>query len=281
MSSVTGMIPSHLMKSETDAPDKRVMGKDDFLKLLMAQLRQQDPLNPLKHEEFATQLAQFSSLEKLTTIDKGIESLHESQGSESRGQALSMIGREIEASGREVHLQEGQPLSLNIGGDENAHPVKASIFDRQGTLVREFDLSRRQADQTELSWDGKDQEGTALSSGSYNFRVFGVDAKGVSKELNTGISGKVVGVDMQGKDPILVVETATGKARVGFDKVSSVSLEGGKTPPSNTKSIPIQQPVKSVEPALRAATNPIPQETTLEAEPREIHGMNVVGRYLK
>ncbi|NBT59135.1 hypothetical protein EBT16_10165 [bacterium] len=85
MNELTAALPSKL----TEIPQERIkpknsLGKDDFLKLLMAQLNNQDPLKPMEHQEFSAQLAQFGSLEQLQNIHKGIESLQGGMGNESK-----------------------------------------------------------------------------------------------------------------------------------------------------------------------------------------------------
>ena len=90
MNEVTASIPAHLMADprEQQPKAKNALGKDDFLKLLMAQLQNQDPLKPMDHQEFVAQLAQFGSLEQLTNIQKGIEGLHSGIGDEAKLSAL-------------------------------------------------------------------------------------------------------------------------------------------------------------------------------------------------
>ena len=109
MNELTGAIPAHLMAMPEPAERKEGMGKDDFMKLLMTQLQNQDPLNPMDHQEFATQLSQFASLEKLTQIGGGIEKLQGGMGEEAKLQALGMIGKQVKAGSSELTLTESKP----------------------------------------------------------------------------------------------------------------------------------------------------------------------------
>lgn len=273
MNSLSAPIPAHLMREQEIIQPKNKMEKDDFLKLLMAQLNQQDPLNPLKHEEFASQLAQFTTLEKLTAIDGGIEKLHKGLGSEDRLQAMSMIGREIKATGRSVQLLQGNDVNLSFSAEDGARPVKARVYSMQGQLVREIDLLDGKVNGSDIRWDGKDQDGKQLPSGEYSFRIHAVGADGKATELGSELSGTVVGVEIEGKDPILLVKTSTGKSRVRLDKVSSVSVGGEKTTSS-----PTNIPVPEID--NRAKVNPQPKEAGIDLDSsRGFPLSSIVGRY--
>lgn len=228
MDALSAAIPSHLMADPSkDLPKaKNAMGKEDFMKLLMTQLQNQDPLKPMEHQEFAAQLAQFGSLEQLTNIQKGIEGVHSGIGEGAKLSALSLIGKKVQAIGNQLDLLEGQEVSMKYGTKEGVMPIKAAIYTEGGKLVREIDIAR--AEGTEVKWDGKDQEGRSLPSGKYTFRVQGVDKSGQAQELGTELSGRVTGVELEGKNPILVVETSSGKTRLDLARVNQVSSDTEK-----------------------------------------------------
>ncbi|MFM8315137.1 MAG: flagellar hook assembly protein FlgD [Deltaproteobacteria bacterium] len=248
MDALSGAIPSHLMADPSkDLPkSKNAMGKEDFMKLLMTQLQNQDPLKPMEHQEFAAQLAQFGSLEQLTNIQKGIEGLHSGIGEGSKLSALSLIGKKVQAAGNSLDLVEGQEIAMKYTSKEGVMPLRAAIYTEGGKLVREIDIAR--AEGTEVKWDGKDQEGKSLPSGKYTFRVQGVDKSGQAQELGTELSGRVTGVEMEGKNPILVVETTTGKTRLELGRVSQVSAEPEKSAEKSAK--PGAAPASQTPPAV-------------------------------
>lgn len=229
MNELNAAIPSRL----TDIPQERVkakntLGKDDFLKLLMAQLNNQDPLKPMEHQEFSAQLAQFGSLEQLQNIHKGIESLQGGMGNEAKLSALGMIGKSVSANGNEVELMEGQPVNLSFSSKEGVTPIKAQIYSNGGKLVRELDINPKTA-QAGISWDGKDQEGSNMPSGKYTFRVQGVNPNGQAEELGAKLSGRVTAVEMNGNQPVLIVQTSSGQAKLDLAKVTSVGEQAAAT----------------------------------------------------
>lgn len=225
MDALTSALPSRL----TEVPQERIkskntLGKDDFLKLLMAQLNNQDPLKPMEHQEFSAQLAQFGSLEQLQNIHKGIESLQGGMGSESKLSALGMIGKQVVANGNEVNLMEGQAVTLSFTSKEGVSPMKVQIYSGAGKVVRDLDVDPR-SPSSGINWDGKDQDGKNLPSGKYTFRVHGVNSSGQAEELGAELSGRVTAVEMNGNNPVLVVKTKSGTSKLDITKVSTVTQE--------------------------------------------------------
>lgn len=267
MNEVTAALPNKL----TELPQERIkpknaLGKDDFLKLLMAQLNNQDPLKPMEHQEFSAQLAQFGSLEQLQNIHKGIESLQGGMGNEAKLSALGMIGKTVKATGNEVQLMEGQPVNLTFNTKDGINPIKAQIYSEAGKIVREMDIDSRNS-ANGISWDGKDQEGKGLPSGKYTFRVHGVNSSGQAEELGATLSGRVTAVEMNGNNPVLVVQTSSGSSKIDLAKVSAVSQDNQSVPQETSK------PAKPTETSAPKApiSVPVPSvpKVEMEAEDKE------------
>ncbi|MFM8269324.1 MAG: flagellar hook assembly protein FlgD [Pseudomonadota bacterium] len=275
MNELNAALPSKL----TDIPQERVkakntLGKDDFLKLLMAQLNNQDPLKPMEHQEFSAQLAQFGSLEQLQNIHKGIENLQGGMGNESKLSALGMIGKTITANGNEVDLMEGQSVNLSFSKKDGVTPVKAQIYSDQGKLVRELEMNAK-ASEAGLTWDGKDQEGQGLPSGKYTFRVQGVNPSGQAEELGAKLSGRVTAVEMNGNNPILVVQTSSGTAKLELAKVNSVAQEASvPVAKEQTVKSPVKEPAiipNAMVPEMKVSDQALPEaEAQTEAEGPEL-----------
>jgi Flagellar hook capping protein len=122
-----------------------VLGKDAFLKLLVTQLQNQDPLNPLDDKEFIAQLAQFSSLEQMTNISSGITSLTEKTGQQDMLSAVNYIGKEVTAEGSEMTKGENYvtPVYFTLSGA--ASQVYANVYDANNNLVRTEKFTSMQA----------------------------------------------------------------------------------------------------------------------------------------
>lgn len=261
-------LPSHLTDiPEGPARDKNKIGKDDFMKLLLTQLQNQDPLKPMEHQEFSAQLAQFSSLEQLTNIGKGIDKLHGGMGEEQKLQALNMIGRRVSATGNEVSLVEGNPVSIRYTLPENVTATKAVIYDSGGKTVRELQLTGKESG-AQIQWDGRSQEGVNLPSGKYTFRVAGVGPNGVPHEAGAELSGVVTGVELEGKDAVLVVRNGNAQSRIELSKVRQVALDAA---PQAQQAAPVAPPKL---PVMKAAAPAVENDAEIE-EPSEVEAPEV------
>jgi flagellar basal-body rod modification protein FlgD len=170
----------------------KTLGKEEFLKLFVTQLKAQDPLNPMDSTGFTSQLAQFSSLEQLTNISSGITNLMSFQSSLQNTMTTSLIGKKVKVDGNVVNLN-GQ-ADLRYGLAANAAKVSVSIFDMNGTLVRQQDIAGQTGGERVYTWDGRNQNGAAAPAGQYLFRVDAVDSAGQSITASPLAYGTVTGV---------------------------------------------------------------------------------------
>ncbi|MCB0417422.1 MAG: hypothetical protein H6617_04395 [Bdellovibrionaceae bacterium] len=216
--------PSHLMwEEQQQVKGDNILGKDDFMKLLLTQLQNQDPMNPMEHEQFAAQLAQFGSLEKLSGIEEGIKKVNSGFSDEQKLQALGMIGKEVKASGSSLDLKKGSSVSFSPALPDNAQAVRAMIYSPTGSLVRTIDLNNHDAGGA-IHWDGKNDRDQEMPAGAYRFQVLAVNKDGSPVEVGSDIKGTVIGVEVNGERPMLVVKTPNGKENVEVSKVQSVVL---------------------------------------------------------
>lgn len=195
------------------------LGKNEFLKIFLAQMRNQDPLNPMEGTEFTAQLAQFSSLEQLFNVNDNLESLKGVEGDANRYDALNFIGKEIVAKGDQLSLGEA-------GVGKGSFQIQAqaactvNVTDGAGNLVRTIPLGLLDAGQHAFEWDGMSSSGLRLPAGIYSFAVNAVDETGSPVLADTMTSGKVTRVNLEGDTPILYVEDIP----VNFKQVLDISL---------------------------------------------------------
>jgi flagellar basal-body rod modification protein FlgD len=171
-----------------------MLGKDDFLTLLITQMQNQDPLNPTDSVEYTAQLAQFSSLEQLSNVNQNLEYLQLFQASINNAQAVSFIGKEITALGDGIQISEGiaEPCEFHLVAD--AGGVTINIYNEAGDLVKTIEEGGMDAGRQSVHWDGTDQNGNLLNDGDYTFEVLAVDADGQAVEAITYSTGVVSGV---------------------------------------------------------------------------------------
>jgi len=176
----------------------RVLDKDDFLKLLVAKLSHQDPLDPMADEDFVAQLAQFSSLEQLTNMNKNLEQdiqwNYMLSQTISNTMATSLIGRTVRADSSTLYVEEGGAADIAITLNRPATDLTVTIRDQYGRVVRtitEHDVA--QGDHT-INWDGTDDTGSPAAAGPYTVDVSAEDVNGNSFNPDQFLEGEVTGV---------------------------------------------------------------------------------------
>lgn len=170
------------------------LGKEEFLRLLITQLENQDPLNPMDDKEFVAQLAQFSSLEQLTNISEEVKAIKENSVQQDMVGAVGFIGKEVMAEGDQVSKDANTISTLYYNMDDTAAKMYFNIFDSHGNMVRTVEMQARQAGEYEFNWDGKDYNGREVPDGNYKVTIGAEGFNGEPVMVNTSVSGKVTGV---------------------------------------------------------------------------------------
>ena len=193
------------------------MGKDEFLKLLVAQLQNQDPLNPQDPTAFTAQLAQFSQLEQLTNANTNLSSLVKSNQSVQQLSAFSLIGRTVEAESSTVNFS-GAPVNFAYTLDDDASSVSVKLLDADGKTVAELPDPATDAGTHFYTWDGTGLDGQQLPYGDYTLVAQSSDGT-TATDLKTLVRGTVSGVDTSTSGNQLVTEAGT------FDMTDVVSVK--------------------------------------------------------
>src|SRR5437870_1948883 len=137
--------PTAAQGASTQTLPNQTVTKDDFLKLLIAQLQNQDPLQPMDNQQFAVQLATFNSLEQLIDINKTLGTLQSTQSQANQFNATSLIGKEIDSTGNNISLPAGGSSSVNYQLGGNATKVVINILDSNQSLVRQLQFGAQNA----------------------------------------------------------------------------------------------------------------------------------------
>jgi flagellar basal-body rod modification protein FlgD len=209
ISGITGLSQT---TSSTSTQAKKTLGESDFLKLLTAQLQAQNPLNPMDSTDFTAQLAQFSSLEQLTSINAEMSYLLASQQSLQNTMVTSLIGKKVRASGNSITLNGQADLPYSLGSD--ASKVTISIYSANGVLVDKKTLGSQSAGDNTYTWNGRDSNGNVLASGQYTFEVNAVNASGASVTATPLYTGMVTGVSFENNTTYLTIDN-TRRVQLG------------------------------------------------------------------
>jgi len=200
------------------------MSKDDFLKLLIIQLSHQDPMSPMESQDFASQLAQFSSLEQLNSINSNIK-----QGIETdlilaqtinNTMSTSLLGKYAKAVGNVVMIDAygAADLTFRLGGF--AHDVNITITDTNGDTVRVLNNSNLVTGEHNLTWDGKNTEGQTVQEDTYYFTVEATDVDGNAITVTPLVVGNATGIRYEDGRSFLLI----GGQEVPFSSVVEIGV---------------------------------------------------------
>lgn len=208
------------------------LGKDAFLKLMLAQMQNQDPTNPLKSHEMSAQLAQFTSLEQLQNMNTNIEKLVAAETPDDKTQALSMIGKVISADSSFVAHTEGvKSHDIKFDLSEDAKDVDVSIKDAEGNVVRTYEFHNLKKGENSIAWNARDDEGFEARPGDFKVFIKAKDDKGTTVTARTEIAGKITGINFSPQGPVLMV----GKQTVRMSDVRTI-LDGSAMQDQGKKS---------------------------------------------
>ncbi|QQR81125.1 MAG: hypothetical protein IPJ69_03020 [Deltaproteobacteria bacterium] len=190
-------------QSTGNVSDRLTTNKDQFIKLLVAQLKNQDPLNTSDPDKFTQQLTQFSQLEQLYNINDSFKGLKDQQHSMDKSQAVSFIGKTVDVPGNKMFISPDQPAKVGFHLDAPADNISIDVVNGSNQIVRSMDVSNVDSGSTFLDFDKKDRFGNALPQGNYTYRVRSIDGSGNTTNVQPMVRGIVNQVDFSG-DSILV-----------------------------------------------------------------------------
>jgi flagellar basal-body rod modification protein FlgD len=181
------------------------LGKDEFLKLFIAQIQYQDPLNPLDSAEFTAQLAQFSSVEQLYGMNSKLGNIEETMNNQSeKRDELGYIGKTVKADDNTMRVNDGTVQSGSYTIDDSGY-VTIDVYDSDGLIVRTFYKGWEDKGEHGANWDGRDDTGTLAGDGTYTFEITARDENGIYVPSNTYFSGEVTGITYQNGQPYLMI----------------------------------------------------------------------------
>ena len=173
-----------------------------FLKLLTAQLQNQDPLKPMDTAQFTQQLVQFAGVEQSIATNKSLENLIALQTASQNAQATSYIGRKVESIGDTQPLVDGK-ATYGYAFDGTPTDVQLFIKDKDGTVVFQT-AGATGAGAQSFAWDGKDMNGLTAPAGDYTISISAKDAAGNNVKTSTSVNLVVDAVEMHTTGAVLL-----------------------------------------------------------------------------
>lgn len=197
---------ANLFSKVTERTTKKDMDKEAFLRLLITQLKNQDPLEPMKDRDFIAQMSQLSSLEQIMNMSKSVQQFVDTAAQLYRTQAVSMIGKTAVVKTNTITVSNGVPETKVFKLDAPA-TIVVRIFDQNGKLIKEQKLGNVDAGMQLIAWDGKDENGIKVKDGKYTFKILKLTGNGDYEEIPSVESGVVSGVQFDGSRISVVVNS--------------------------------------------------------------------------
>lgn len=186
---------------------EKEMGRDEFLKLLVAQLQNQDPLKPQDNAQFVAELAQFSNLEQTIGINDRLDALSAQNQGLQNSQIVSMVGKQATVRGSMVTANgSGQPVPVAFELLGQAETLSITFADLAGNAVRTVDVGERGPGQVNMSWDGRTDDGLIAPGGTYTMTVNAKNASGGNIDSTQETKGFVQSVSFDKGYPVLSLD---------------------------------------------------------------------------
>lgn len=196
------------------------LDKDAFFKLMLTQMKNQDPTNPLKSHEMAAQLANFSSLEQMQNMNKTLDEMKNAQKPSENFQALNLIGKAVAGdSSKVVRGVNDKDHDFKFNLPMAAAEVTVKVRDAEGNVVRTYNLKNLKEGANKLTWNGEDEKAMKSPQGEYQFMAEAKMADGKKMGIKTDFEGMITGVSYSSDGPVLHV----GNQAIRFTDVKKIT----------------------------------------------------------
>lgn len=194
-----------------------IKSQDQFLKLLVAQMQNQDPMNPMDNAQITSQMAQISTVNGIDSLNATMSNLSTSFLSGQSMQAANLIGHTVLAPATSINLSNGQAVgAVDLSG--NADDVQVSIQDNLGNMIQKIDLGAQKAGTIPFTWDGSGANGQAQADGTYKISVAATQGSATVQASTLG-AGQVQSVALNSDGATLSV---SGIGSVSTSQVAQI-----------------------------------------------------------
>ncbi len=163
-----------------------ILGKDDFMKLLLLELKYQDPTAPMDSEKILAQTSQLATLESSERTNKALETLAASLTSSMQYSGISAIGKIADTGSNAIVTTKGEPTDFELYFPSNVTTGNVNILDNNGKILRTMKIGATDAGVAQYTWDGKDNNGADLKEGIYYVESKYTKADGTSDTTRVG-----------------------------------------------------------------------------------------------
>ncbi|MDH4134255.1 MAG: flagellar hook assembly protein FlgD, partial [Gammaproteobacteria bacterium] len=196
------------------------LGQEEFLSLMIAQMKNQDPMKPMQNGEFLSQMAQFGTVNGITELQKSFGQLASSLQSNQALMASSMVGRYVLVPGSQAPYAPGYNVAGTIELPQAASDVAVSVYDANGQLMQRTTLGPQEAGNVRFVWDGTLSNGGTAPAGLYTIKAEAAIGN-TTVALNTLIAARVDSVSLGGAQGLML--NLAGLGPVAFSDVKEIA----------------------------------------------------------
>jgi len=213
-------------KAEKPREIKKTLGKDDFLKIMITQMRHQDPTSPFKPDQMAAQMAQFASVEQLQNINQNIGKMAQQNSPLERLAMTNMIGKVVTVDRERFPHTEGSSEPLSFVLPKDASSVNVVVVAENGEAVFGKDMGALKAGENSITWDGLKTNTLPAKAGTYSLRVEAKDENGQSLDCSRQSQARIVGVSFEGAEPVFLIGDAKKQDKITLRNIVRVETDG-------------------------------------------------------
>lgn len=212
----------NVASASSAATGNQSLGKDAFLQLLVTQLKNQNPLSPQDNGAFVAQLAQFSSLEGINTLNDSVNAISSNFSSSQALQASSLVGRSIITQTDKALVDTSKSMTGSAAVTSAVGNVSIKITDKDGNVVRTIDMGAQNAGNSDFIWDGKNDAGEVAPAGTYTFAATTKNDKGDAVALATSLPATVTSVTLSKTGGEMLLNLAGGMGSVKLSQIQTI-----------------------------------------------------------
>ncbi len=218
-------VEDNIEKLKKDPKERTTLSEDDFMKLFITQLEYQDPMNPMKSDQMATQVAQFNLVDLMYKNNESMEKLVKADTDRTRLDSISLLGKFVRYKGDQLYVDQDGPKPFEFDLDRPAAQCLCVITDQKGRIIKNINLGAISSGNHQLDWDGTNDNGDKVQPGTYTIHITAKDTKGKQIKVTNWTTGVVSSVEYPKDEtslPELLLNSGEVKIDLGeIDKVTN------------------------------------------------------------
>jgi flagellar basal-body rod modification protein FlgD len=211
-------------------PIKKTLDKDDFMRIMITEMKHQDPTKPMDAEKLSGQMAQLTSVEQLKSVNNSVDKLVEKNNASDRLAMSAMIGKTVTVDKSRFVHQKGFLSQIAYDLPENTSKVTMKVLDEAGEEVFTRELEPQKAGKQTYNWDGLSSNGVYAKSSSYSVKIEAENEKGAKVKVDPISKETIVGVSFDGGETNFIVGSGKSNQKVAMRNVIRIEGLAGQMP---------------------------------------------------